>query len=81
MNEQPVRGAAVLEVTTTQKGRLQIELFDAQGRRLQGPASRLVEAGVHHVPLEENERLRPGVCFYRVRAVDGERRGRFVIAR
>lgn len=82
---QPLIGRGELVFTTTRVGPLEVSLYDLGGRLLRTLCREpSAAAGAHHVTLAREDRfgqrLPNGVCFYRVRATDGELTGRVVIA-
>ena len=71
---------------TTQRGPVQIELFDAAGRRVRTLVDEADMApGVHSQQFdgrgEHGGRLESGMYFYRVRAAERSVVGRLVLAR
>jgi hypothetical protein len=82
----PLVDRSTLLFRTTRPGPLSVTLYDLSGRKVR----RLLEdpyaaAGPHRIPVDGygdgGKRLGAGVYFYRVRGVEGEAFGRFVIAR
>jgi hypothetical protein len=79
----PLRPSATLRLTTARPGPARVDLFDVQGRvvrtLLETPT---LAAGRHDLAITRGSgerRLGAGVYFYRVRAVEGEKTGRFAV--
>ena len=84
VSSNPVRDGGAIDIVTTRPGALEVQVFDIRGRKLPLSLDRaFVPAGRHEVPIrvrdERGNRLGAGVFFYRVRATEGERSGRFVV--
>ncbi|MEO6461679.1 MAG: right-handed parallel beta-helix repeat-containing protein, partial [Candidatus Eisenbacteria bacterium] len=82
----PLAGEGRLSFTTSRAGGLAVDLFDARGRLVRRLLARDdAPAGLFVMPLDargEDGRLLPaGIYLYRVRSVDGEKAGKFVIVR
>jgi hypothetical protein len=79
----PLRPSATLRLVTTRTGPARVDLFDVQGRivrtLLDAPA---LAPGRYDLAVARGsgtQRLGAGVYFYRVRAAEGARTGRFAV--
>jgi hypothetical protein len=82
----PLDGTGTLSFATSKPGVLEVEILDVSGRRVRQLASDTdAPAGMHVFALDgRNERglrLGAGIYFYRIRATEGVRTGRFVSLR
>jgi hypothetical protein len=73
-----------LSFVTTKPGPIHVEIFDLSGRSVREIMGRTGEpAGTHELSLDDRDgtgtRLSSGVYFYRIKALEGEAIGRFVI--
>jgi len=82
----PLSGDGQLAFTTSKPGPLAIDLYDASGRHVRRVRSEeALPAGSHVTPLSarhgDGRQLPAGIYLYRVRSIDGERGGKFVVVR
>ena len=82
----PLAGTGRLSFSTSRPGALAVDVFDARGRHVRRVLDKDdAPAGLFVTPLDgrgEDGRLLPaGIYLYRVRSVDGEKAGKFVIVR
>jgi len=79
----PVRGTGVIHFTLTQPGPVKLELFDLEGRVIARPVDEpLMTSGRHETTIRTHDsarRMPVGTYFYRLRAADGVKSGRFVV--
>ncbi len=79
----PVHGSGVLHFTLTRPGPVKVELFDLEGRVVSRPMDEpLMTGGRHEVAIRahgDSRRMPVGTYFYRVRASEGMKSGRFVV--
>ncbi len=79
----PLRETGELLFTTTRPGAVHVQVFDLAGRLVGQPLDEpWVAAGHHRLTLRAEDagrRLSAGVYFYRVRASEGQRVGRFLV--
>jgi hypothetical protein len=79
----PVRGWGELELVTTQPGLVHVEVFDLAGRIVAEPLREYAPPGRSVVALTRpgGERFETGIYFYCVRAIEGYKRGKFVVVK
>jgi parallel beta-helix repeat protein len=86
MLPNPLRSSASLVFATSRPGDASIQIFDLAGRQVRRIAREIFEpAGMHVVSFDgrgdDGALLPGGVYYYRIRSADGQKSGRFVIAR
>jgi PKD repeat protein len=86
LSPSPLRSQSVLEFATSRPGRLEVMLYDIQGRlvrRLSRESN--APAGLHRIPVDgrsdQGGLLASGVYFYRIQANEGASSGRFIVTR
>ena len=79
----PIRGEGELRFTTTLPGPVRLQIYDVGGRLVSTPLDQaFVLAGQHRVVLRVTgaQPIPSGVYFFRLRAAEGVKRGRFIVA-
>jgi hypothetical protein len=77
----PLAGMSLCRIELPNRGRIALEIFDLQGRRVSTLVDGEVDAGEHQFPIGSfaGNAVRAGVYLARLRTPDGERRLRFVV--
>jgi hypothetical protein len=83
VSPDPVPNGGVLRFVTERPGPLRVAIYDIAGRQVRCLADeRDAPAGIHEYPLDARDaggvRLRTGLYFYRIDAIEDVARGRFV---
>ena len=76
------RGGIDLRFSTRSSGRVKIQVFDVEGRRVGRPFNEFLPAGEHRTSLRDPGRtpdMGSGIYFYRVEAGGVRRKGRFAV--
>lgn len=83
--ENPIRGGGAVEVTLPERGRVRLDLFDAQGRRVRALFDGVRDAGVGRIEVALDDsgrsRLSDGVYFLRLATDRQATATRIVLAR